>query len=143
MLLSGLVCSNDIFEMQYLLCIRGWSLVASDISIVRSLLSLLSPVKTNINIQTHTHRNQQVQFVIEVLSKTTFILNYKIPFSYIFSAPSSMIVVNKKVEIFIHAVIIIICLILGTNSTCVFGIISCSTACCEVYSHQVNSLHLY
>lgn len=141
MLLSGLVCSNDIFEVQYLLCIRGWSLVASDISIVRSLLSLLSPVKTNINIETHTHRNQK--FVIEVLSKTTFILNHKIPFSYIFSVPSSMIVVNKKGEILIHAVIIIICLILVTNSTCVFGIISCSIACCEVYSRQVNSLHLY
>lgn len=58
------------------------------------------------------------------------------------SVLSSMMLVSKNVDIFIHTVIISICLILITNSTCcVFGIIFSSTPCCEVHSHWVNSFY--
>lgn len=130
--------------MQDLSRVKDLFLMTSETSIIRWLLSLLSSMKTRTDIHTniHTHAQQnlfscywglQWKLYLSWIMKETF---------HLLSVLSSMMLVSKNVDISIHTVIISICLILITNSTCcVFGIIFSSTPCCEVHSHWVNSFY--
>lgn len=113
--------------------INGFSFNALEISIIRQILSFLTLLKQGCPC---------TKFVAEVLRKIAFVLNYEINLSGLISMLSSMTLVCADVDAVVHAVIISMSLISISNSTfCVFGIISCGTPCCEVYSHWVNPSH--
>ena len=113
---------HDTFWMQDSFCVKALS---------------LKKTKTHTHMSTHTQ--QSLSIVLEVLSKGYLCLELRNTF-HLFSVLSSVMFAPKNVDMFIQTVIISVCLILITNSLChVFGIISCSTPCCEVHSHRVHS----